>query len=307
MISDDKPLHIKHLYGHKNIRQFNNDLDFLLTNFSPINLEDILNFLKRDQLLPKNPILLTFDDGFREMHDVVAPILFRKGISATFFVNSGFTDNKDLCYQHKVSILVEHLQRAAPSSIKEIQQAANVKTFQSKDVKSSLLSIKYKEKEIVDKIAALMEIDFDDYLVKNKPYLTSEQIAQLIRNGFFIGAHSIDHPLYSSLSLEEQLQQTKESISFIKEKFLLNYGVFAFPHSDSNVSKAFFEEIYRNGLIDISFGTDGIICDYFKDNIQRFSLEKPLMPAKYIIAYQFAKKIYRIMKSNDKIIRNLRL
>ena len=44
--------------------------------------------------LDRRCLHLTFDDGFRELHDVVAPILLRKGIPATFFVNSAFIDNK---------------------------------------------------------------------------------------------------------------------------------------------------------------------------------------------------------------------
>ncbi|MGO9138315.1 MAG: polysaccharide deacetylase family protein [Syntrophales bacterium] len=254
-------------------------------------------------MLPKNPMLLTFDDGFREMHDTVAPILLRKGVSATFFVNSDFTNNKELCYQHKASILVEHLQTASPNLMKRIGELLNARNLKPEDIRNRVLSIKYRERAIIDEIAKLMGIDFDDYLVKNKPYLTSEHISQLIQNGFFIGAHSKDHPLYASLSFEDQLDQTKECIGFVKEKFLLNYGAFAFPHSDRSVSKAFFEKIYKNGLVDISFGTSGIIADSFKNNIQRFSLEKPFLPARDIIAYQYAKKMYRIVTGNDKIMR----
>jgi len=34
-----------------------------------------------------------------------------------------------------------------------------------------------------------------------------------------------------------------------------------------------------------------------------FSLEKPLMPAKRIIALQFARKLFKLVTGNDKIIR----
>jgi peptidoglycan/xylan/chitin deacetylase (PgdA/CDA1 family) len=303
VISDEELMHVKYLYKYKTIKQFNDDLDFLLKNFSPVSLKDILDYCKKAGSLPQNPMLLTFDDGFREMHDVIAPILLRKGVSATFFVNSDFIDNRELCYQHKTSILVECLQSASPNLMKRIGELLHVRILRFEDIKNGLLSIKYQERTIIDKIAALMDIGFDDYLATNKPYLTSEQISQLIRNGFSIGGHSKDHPLYSSLTFEDQLRQTQESVGFVKEKFSLNYGAFAFPHSDSNISYDFFNEIYGSELVDISFGTSGIISDTIDNNIQRFSLEKPLMPAKEIVAYQFARKVYRIMKGTDRIIR----
>lgn len=89
MISDDERMHTKHLYLHKNIKEFKGDLDFLLENIFPINLLDLIGFLEHRFSLPDKDFLLTFDDGFREMHDIVAPILLEKGISASFFINSG--------------------------------------------------------------------------------------------------------------------------------------------------------------------------------------------------------------------------
>lgn len=84
IVNDNEASHIKHLYGYKNIKQFKDDVDFLLKSYSPICLHDLLGNLKTGISLPKKAFLLTFDDGLREMHDVVAPILLEKGISAPF-------------------------------------------------------------------------------------------------------------------------------------------------------------------------------------------------------------------------------
>ncbi len=304
MVSNEEVLHVKYLYGYKKVKQFKDDLDFLLKNYLPISLHDLIDILKTGRTFPEKTFLLTFDDGFREMYDIVAPILLKKGVPATFFINSDFTDNKKLCYQHKASILVEHFQKMVSVSLKEKVEDKFLKSnIKCKDIRAGILSINYQEKDIVDEIAQLVNVDFDSYLLKEKPYLTSDQIRGLINDGFTIGAHSIDHPLYSSLSFEEQLCQTSESTRFIKERFCLNYSVFAFPHTDNNVSKRFFEEIYKSGLIDVSFGTGGMINDIFSNNIQRFSLEKPLMPAEKILGLHFARKLYRILKRNDKLKR----
>lgn len=304
IVSDEGLLHIKHLYKHKNKMQFKGDLDFLLSNFCPIDLKDLLDCIKRGNPFPQHSILLTFDDGFREMHDVVAPILLKKGISATFFLNSDFIDNRNLCYQHKASILVESLQGVSFSSIRKIRELLKLNELECNDIRIKLLSMAYQEREVMDEIAQIIGMDFNDYLSKNKPYLTTEQIRKLLRDGFYVGAHSIDHPDYSSLSLGDQLRQTEESLRYIRKQFYLDYGAFAFPHSDSYVSKEFYEEIYRRGLLDISFGGAGIVLDTFKNNIQRFSLEKPFLPARQIVAYQFTKKMRRIVAGRDIIIRD---
>ena len=306
MVSDEDVLHIKHLYPHKNIKQFTEDLDFILKKFSPVGLNDVLQCFHHKKALPPKALHLTFDDGFREIHDIIAPILFRKGIPATFFVSSGFTDNKILCHQHKASLLVEQiLKKDYSSNIKNgINNILTGNNPEFRDVATGILSVKYRDKSLIDQIADLMNVNFSDYLLKTKPYLTTEHIRKLIGDGFTIGAHSIDHPLYADLSLEEQLRQTMESTAFLKEKFKLNYGVFAFPHSDHGVSRQYYSRIKESNLIDLSFGTSNMMEDVVQDNVQRFSLEKPLWPAKNIIALQYAKRFWRMAKGQNRIHRH---
>jgi peptidoglycan/xylan/chitin deacetylase (PgdA/CDA1 family) len=307
LVSDDDVIHVKHLYPYKNIRQFEGDLDFLLKKYTPVGLQEILNCIMIDRLLPEKAFLLTFDDGFREMCDVVAPILLRKGIPAIFFINSGFLDNKSLGYQHKASVLIEHLQHnITPPLEREIQSIFEDNGLAFSRILSGILSIKYHQRYLIDQIAQLANLDFDDYLWANTPYLTSSQIMQLIKDGFAIGAHSVDHPLYASLSLEEQLQQTLGSMKSIRDAFSLKYGAFAFPHTDHGVSLRFFEEIYASGIVDISFGTNGMIGDRFRRNLQRVSLEKPLLPAERILALHYARKLFKGAAGRGKITRKVR-
>ena len=90
MISGRELLHIKNLYPYKNEKEFTADLDFLLRHFRPVTLWDVIASTRGGGPLPSRSFLLTFDDGFREMADVVAPILLRKGVPAVFFVGQCF-------------------------------------------------------------------------------------------------------------------------------------------------------------------------------------------------------------------------
>ncbi|MCP4989255.1 MAG: polysaccharide deacetylase family protein [Colwellia sp.] len=253
---------------------------------------ELMDVLERKRQFNKKCFLLTFDDGFSEMYDIVRPILLEKGVSATFFVNSDFIDNKKICYQHMASVIVEHIKygnvkKTKLNKIKEILSRHKLEIGWIE-----LTAINYQKKHLLDEISRVLDIDFNNYLSENKPYLTSEQIKKLVNDGFTIGAHSIDHPLYENLTLEEQLHQTIESVNFVKEKFSLNYGVFAFPHMDAGVSKQFFSEIYKDDLVDLSFGTGGLISDVISRNLQRVSLENPPRPAEYNVPYNYLKKVY---------------
>ena len=305
MVDDTECIHTKHLYTHKILSQFIDDLEYIVKNFHLIDLPILLSHVKHNEPLPKKAFFLSFDDGFRQMHDLVAPILLRKGIPATFFINSSFTDNRNLCFQHKASLIVEHLLKNEPpkASINEINHLLPKQLQVPIPITTRILAIKYSERMIIDEIATVLEIDTNDYLQNEQPYLTSGQIRNLIKKGFTIGAHSIDHPLYADLTLDEQIRQTTESISFVKEIFHLDYGVFAFPHSDVGVSKEYFRRIASANLVDISFGTSGITEDSTPNHYQRFSLERPMLPAKNLISYEIARRLWRQIKQKHVIKR----
>src|SRR5207249_2866314 len=102
---------------------------------------------------------------------------------------------------------------------------------------------------------------FAEYLSKHRPYLDSEQVNKLIADGFTVGAHSIDHPLYSDIGLAEQIRQTTESVNAIVGKFLLPYSVFAFPFTDRGVTRQFFDEVFGKDIVQLSFGGDSFQRD----------------------------------------------
>ena len=305
VVSDEAVVHVKHLYKYKTISQFRNDLDCLLRYYAPIGLFDILAHIKAGRQFPEKSFLLTFDDGFREMSDIVAPILLEKGLSATFFVNSAFVDNRDMCYLNKASVLVQQFQQNWSSRLEQdLSEILRCNHIRFDNVSSGILSIKYQQRSLLDQIATLVRVDFSEYLKIKEPYLTTSQINKMVESGFSIGAHSVDHPLYSSLSLEEQISQTLRSVKFVRERFKLNCGVFAFPHNDDGVSREFFLRISESGLVDLSFGTSGLIDENIPNHFQRFSLENPIDKARNIIAFQYARRMAKIIKMSHSNIRS---
>jgi peptidoglycan/xylan/chitin deacetylase (PgdA/CDA1 family) len=304
MVRDWDLPHVKHLYEYKNVKTFVDDLDFLAKRYSPITLQDLLDSLYRGRKLPGNAMLLTFDDGFREMHDVVAPLLLKKGIHATFFVNTDFIDNRDMCYLNKASLLADGLESTDNKKMnKEIKRLLSSGKNESAGWKELILAVPYESRDILDEIADRLQVDFREYLENRRPYLTSDQIRHMIDHGFTFGAHSLDHPLYSLLPVEEQVRQTLESVGALKNRFSISYGAFAFPRHDKNVTRAFFDEIFKYGAVDVTFGTDGFQNDSVMYHLQRVNLERTLMPADYIIAKKHAQKIRFILTGKATIRR----
>lgn len=287
MVSDESVPHVKHLYSYRNVRQFTQDLDFFLTHYEPITLHDLLGHLDGKKTLPKHCFLLTFDDGFREMHDVVAPILRAKGVPATFFLTSGFIDNADMAHHAKLSLLVEHVAQSTNKNLRSAAQDVLVRNqIGGKDFTAQMVGITYQQRHLVTELAALCGYDFAQYQSAQQPYVTSTQIRSLLQQGFTVGAHSLDHPLYAAVPLAEQLRQTRASMAFLIDRFQIDYRTFAFPHSDAGVAAGFFETLFPTGELAVSFGTRGMVPHFFPRNLERFSMEKTQLPARQVVAWQ---------------------
>ena len=312
-VSDKELIHVKHLFNYKGKEGFRKDIDFLLSRYKPISLTELIEFTRNKQPLPEKSFLLTFDDGLSEVYENIAPILKEKGIPAVFFLNSNFLDNKDIMFRFKASILVEKFLSITDSKkidnitkqvekIFEDDKECNL-TFFTGDWKKNLLSIPYSKKYLLDKIAEYLEIDFVEYLKSDKIYLSTDEVKKLITDGFDIGAHSIDHPYYSSISFDEQIKQTTKCMNSLVNKFELKNRSFAFPFNDISVSNRFFLEINKSRSIDLSFGTSEMKSDLTKNNYQRVAVEETDLPIELFLKHLFIKKTLRRIFNKDHIIR----
>ena len=248
-VSNNYLPHISPLYKFRSTKEFEQDIDFLLNNFEPISAHDVLRHVKNEKRIEKPSFHLSFDDGLRELFDNAMPVLSRKGVPATVFVNSDFVDNRDLFFRFKAALIVD----------------------KEPALKSEVLKIKYPDRKVLDDLAQKLDLDFSDFLHNYQPYLSTEQLKKMQENGFTIGAHSASHPNYELLTEQEQIEQTLKSYAFVKEIFSEQNSYFAFPFSADGVGKGFFEKIYNE--VDLTFGTGAINSSLDGKHIDRINME----------------------------------
>ena len=301
LVSDEPVPYVKSLYSFKNTRQFEEDLDFLLKYFSPLSLTDLISHDQKKKDPKKKGFLITFDDGLRQVYEVAAPILLRKGVPAAIFINPAFVDNREIFYDLKKGLILDKISQSATRlpNLTQFEEIFGVKINSLPHLEKKIRSINYLNREFTDSIGELIGIDFDEFAVQVKPFVTSDGVRDLITKGFQIGSHSIDHPLYALIPEEEQIRQTVESADWVAEKFNLSYKAFAFPHSDKGVKTSFFEKLLENDQpkLDLILGNSRGMLENHRAVYHRFIGENPLIPAekmtKAILAYGAIRNINR--------------
>src|SRR5262249_55154555 len=85
--------------------QFRRQMETLARYGTPIGVDELLAAMNGAPL-PKNAVMVTFDDGYRSCHDVALPILRAVGMRATFFVATSFVTERRIYWWERVSLMV---------------------------------------------------------------------------------------------------------------------------------------------------------------------------------------------------------
>ncbi len=286
-VISDKPLHyIQNLYLYRNIKTFKADLEFFASKFNFISYDQLITHIKNGVSLPRYPIFLSFDDGHREMYDIVAPILRERGIPATFFIISSTVDNQSMITAHKKGLCLEKISRFTEKET--IRLLNKFKSFYGSEIKDKATLIQIvrslrnpKEHNfLIECLIRLLEIDVEDILEKYSPYMTVSQLKSLLKQGFHLGAHSRQHIKFEYLSTEERESEICESVVFMQKNLLLSKAGFSFPNNTKDVSHEWMVSMQNQyPTVEVFFGTAG----YEKNTnflINRISLDESLQDGK---------------------------
>jgi peptidoglycan/xylan/chitin deacetylase (PgdA/CDA1 family) len=266
IVGDVTPDHVRHLFKIPSFTKFKADIEFLARHYEPLALPELerTGYSPCERQPPKH-FVLSFDDGMREVYDVIAPFLRAKGIPAIFFLNSTTIDNKKLMWRHKVSLLIAASQRH-PENI-----PPQLRSQPGKTVPAKLRSLRFSDERILDDLAVSLDLDFENYLRNKLPYLTTPQVLELARQGFEFGSHSARHPYFSEIPVQSQEQEISQSVHFIRA-LGLPCRYFAFPFDDNGVSTFLFEYMRDLGIA-LSFGSSDARIDSVPFSFQRFALD----------------------------------
>lgn len=305
IVTDNPPPHVKELYNAVTVKQFINDIDFLLKHYSPITVTELQKVLLGEMQLEKPALFVSFDDGFSELKTIVAPVLKSKGVPATFFVTPNFIGNNDMLYRCKLSIIMDRVRRL-PDSIpvpNYLNNAWGEKPVSQSLFRKLLFKLDYNDTEIINAIAKSFNINFSDYLQKHKPYLNLDELKELAKSGFSIGAHSMNHPNFAEISADMQKQEVESSVSWVQKNIPRQPKLFAFPFSSDGVSESVFKYFLQENSdsIDIMFGTSGLKLSPSSKLLHRIPMELKGKTGKQIVIGEYLYYIAKAFVGKNKI------
>ena len=266
-VSGQQAPHLAHVYKVRSPEEFEKDLDLLLKEFEAVSPGDYLSQTGNNH--GKRCMVLSFDDGLKECHSYIAPLLRKKGVPAVFFLNNKFIDNRGLFYRYKVSLLIQKVKEDS-KAMEQIREFLKVKAEQ---LERSLRMIAFDQRALLDTLAEMIGLDFSMYLHHSPVYLNYAEVKDLLHWGFDIGGHSSEHINFTLLDASEMVAQVKESIENLQKRFGIETRYFSFPFSSDGVPLRVIDSILDEGIAELLMGTSGLKLTGRKGFVQRIPME----------------------------------
>jgi peptidoglycan/xylan/chitin deacetylase (PgdA/CDA1 family) len=213
------------------VRGFVEQMRFVRRFMNPIGLSDAARMLASGRALPPRSVAVTFDDGYRDMCFVAAPILEEFSIPASFFVVPAYLTGSEDPWWERLAWACEH---ATAQSITwrgehygctsprmalqlEAQLLGDLKMMNVEERRNALSLL-------VDELAPAPR------RWRHRLMLDWSDLANLHRRGFDIGSHTSEHAILARETSEKQRVDLACSRRLIEEQLTAEVHNLAYPN-----------------------------------------------------------------------------
>jgi peptidoglycan/xylan/chitin deacetylase (PgdA/CDA1 family) len=209
---------------HLSMHQFEQQIRYLLKHFEIVSLDDLYDCISRRQSMSSKQLAITFDDGYKNNLEVVAPFLNSWNIPFSVFVSTRHISEGERfpTYYLRAGIIYSREQR-----IRILDEEYDISNSERKLQAISSISRKMKHaeqdsvKRIVSDLIGLVSHDqwaeLDERFSSDQPMNWGE-VKELRNRGATIGSHCHDHMLlHNKQPIEEISRQLKLSRELVQE------------------------------------------------------------------------------------------
>jgi peptidoglycan/xylan/chitin deacetylase (PgdA/CDA1 family) len=216
---------------------FERQIAFLAQNYRCVSMDDLLEALESGRALPRNAVVVTFDDGYRDNYEVAYPVLRRHRVPAIFYLATASLDGGEPLWPSEIRYLV--YSAADPTFWDPLsRQQYDIRSRREKEevirqVKRRLVTLPRQERnDVVKELRARSKAD--PRFLRTK-MLSWKDVKEMHRAGMHFGAHTVSHPLLTAVPPEEAREEIAASRAEIEAELKAPVRHFSYPNPGDGV------------------------------------------------------------------------
>ena len=204
--------------------------------FSPISVSELLAHVYEEHALPEAPVLITFDDGYRNNLLLAAPILNRLEIPAVFFLSTGFIGSPANLWANEIDVRVlsapgRWIPIPVTGGATLVPREMGARIDLAHHLRSRCKGMTHETlTQYLEKLAESVPHPDDATYRELFEFLSWDEVRELSKIGFAIGSHTVSHPILSRISLEEAANELYASKARIEAELGIPCSVIAYPN-----------------------------------------------------------------------------
>jgi peptidoglycan/xylan/chitin deacetylase (PgdA/CDA1 family) len=206
---------------------FRTQMEVLARGWRVLPLHEAVRAL-REGTLPRRALAITFDDGYADNHDVAMPILRGLGLHGTFFIATGFLDGGRMWND----TIIESVRRASDRSVlgESGGGSGGLSVSERREWIGRLIS---SSKHLAPGERAARAAQLAERVGKPLPddlMMTSAQVRSMAAAGMEIGAHTVSHPVLSTVDAPTAVEEIRGSAATLTALTGIQPRGFAYPN-----------------------------------------------------------------------------
>ena len=250
---------------HHTEAEFRSHLRWVTKHATPIGLQDLFAWSSGQRSFLKPPVLITFDDGYRNNLTIAAPILKELGIPAVFFVTTGYIGTNSVLWTDEVYLRVQNWTEPV------FLGPGDTKLFLSPDRAERNYTAHFVV-EACKNICDAARLEYIEYLRRYSPdvpvmvhreaqeLMSWNEVCSLVKSGFDVGSHTVTHPILSQTSRERLRRELFESRSVIQDRTGTECAALAYPNGRAVDISPDVLELTREAGYRLAFTISGKRC-----------------------------------------------
>ena len=210
---------------------------YIRRHYEPVDLNTVWQCLEERRPFPAQALAVTVDDGYRDFLDCAYPVFKSYGIPVIVFLTTGFLDGDCWLWVDEVRHLFEHaaareIDLPAPFPAGCRLDSPEERARSVRQVKETFKRLPNAARlRLLAELPGLLGTRLPDRIPQSCAPLTWDEVRMLREGGVDFGAHTVNHPILSSLSddrlVHEELGRSKERIEQELQEPVLH---FAYPN-----------------------------------------------------------------------------
>jgi peptidoglycan/xylan/chitin deacetylase (PgdA/CDA1 family) len=214
---------------------FARQMQYLSNNYNVISMRDLIDADQSRAVLPKRPVLITFDDAYHDFIEYAWPVLKRLRLPATVFVSTAYAAKpEEPFWWDKIS---NAFLNTAKRKI-DMDPLGPLMLTNTAERRKNLKKVQNYLKTLDHNIAMSLVDELYSFLkgsrTEIKVSLDWDELRQLKRQGITLGAHTRTHPILSRISAEEARKEIIGSQKDLERETGDVPPVFCYPNGDYN-------------------------------------------------------------------------